>query len=198
MLDHLQQGHLSSRETLTIARIVKVDHAGEYGAIRIYSAQIAVAARLYPDVVTALAGMLEHEKKHCEAFRDAMPSRKSRPCRVMSFWSLGGAMLGFGTALFGRKAIWVCTAAVEETVHRHLDEQLDFLATRDPELHDIISSIREEEIFHLRHAEGQIIQIGLLGRVLHSAISQITDAMIWLSTWGDSTRLMRELRNRTP
>jgi 3-demethoxyubiquinol 3-hydroxylase len=104
---------ISPREALTIARIVRVNHAGEYGAIRIYSAQIAIATRLYPDIAPALAEMLEHEKRHCRLFFEAMPARHSRPCRIMSLWSWGGALLGVITALMGRQAIWICTAAVE-------------------------------------------------------------------------------------
>src|SRR3981189_843377 len=64
---------ISARDALTIARIVRVNHAGEYGAIRIYSAQIGVSARRYPDVVPALTDMLQHEKKHCAAFLAALP-----------------------------------------------------------------------------------------------------------------------------
>lgn len=187
----------SARDALTITRIVKVNHAGEYGAIRIYSAQIGVSARRYPDVVPALSGMLEHEKQHCAAFLAAMPRRNSRPCRVMSLWSWGGWLLGFGTALMGRQAIWICTAAVEAAVHRHLDDQLAFLAGRDDELQGIILSIREEELAHLHHAESQIAVRGRGARLLQSLISHVTDALIWLSTWGDSARMMRDLRGTT-
>lgn len=185
---------LSPRDALTIARIVRVNHAGEYGAIRIYTAQIAVAARRYPDVAPALSDMLEHEKKHCAAFRAAMPARNSRPCRAMSLWSWGGALLGLITALMGRQAIWICTAAVEAAVHRHLDDQLHFLARRDPALTDIILSIREEEEAHLHHAEERIAPPGAGGRLLRRLISDATDAVIWLSTWGDSTRMASDLR----
>ena len=148
--------HPSAREALTVARIVKVNHAGEFGAIRIYSAQIAVAARRYPDIAPALGEMLAHEQKHCAAFFGAMPQRNSRPCRIMSLWSWGGWLLGFLTALMGRQAIWICTAAVEAAVHRHLDDQLHFLQSRDPELRDIVLSIRAEELAHLHHAEERI------------------------------------------
>jgi ubiquinone biosynthesis monooxygenase Coq7 len=96
-----------AREALTIARIVKVNHAGEYGAIRIYSAQIAVARRLWPDVVPELSDMLGHERQHCAAFRAAMPDRSARPCRVMPLWSWSGWLLGFLTALTGRQGIWI-------------------------------------------------------------------------------------------
>jgi 3-demethoxyubiquinol 3-hydroxylase len=185
---------VSARDALTIARIVKVNHAGEYGAIRIYGAQIGVSARRFPDVVPALTDMLRHEKQHCAAFFAAMPARRSRPCRVMPLWSWGGWLLGFFTALMGRQAIWVCTAAVEAAVHRHLDDQLAFLAGRDRELHGIIMSIREEELSHLHHAESQIASLGAGSRLLRRLISDLTEVLIWLSTWGDSTRMMGDLR----
>jgi ubiquinone biosynthesis monooxygenase Coq7 len=180
---------------LTISRIVKVNHAGEYGAIRIYSAQIAVASRLFPDVVPALAEMLGHERQHCSKFYGAMPLRRARPCRVMSLWGLGGWLLGLITALSGRQGIWICTAAVEAAVHRHLDDQLHFLADRDLELHALIQSIREEELSHLSHAEHQLEPATASRRSLRRAISSITDVLIWLSTWGDSSRMARELKS---
>lgn len=188
------RANLSARDALTIARIVRVNHAGEYGAIRIYSAQIGVARRWLPDVVPALVEMLAHEKAHCAAFFEAMPERGSRPCRVMSLWSMGGWLLGFLTALAGRQSIWICTAAVEATVHRHLNDQLHFLAGRDAGLHAIILSIREEELSHLRHAEEHLGAPVPFQQGLRAAISAITDALIWLSTWGDSTRMERDLR----
>jgi 3-demethoxyubiquinol 3-hydroxylase len=185
---------VSPREALTIARIVKVNHAGEYGAIRIYAAQIAVARRLYPVEIPALAEMREHEKRHCAAFRDAMPARRSRPCRVMALWSRGGWLLGFTTALLGRQGIWACTAAVEAAVHRHLDDQLHFLASRDFGLHELILSIRDEELDHLRHAEAQLAVPTAFQRLLRRVIGGVTDGLIWLSTGGDSARMARDLR----
>ena len=182
------------RDALTIARIVKVNHAGEFGAIRIYSAQLIVARWFWPDCCPALSEMLRHERNHCAIFRAAMPPRQSRPCRVMQFWSYGGWLLGFLTACLGRKGIWACTAAVEAAVHRHLDDQLHFLGDRDPELHRIILSIREEELAHLRHAEGQLHSPGAMLLVLRRIISLATDALIWLSTWGDSSRMASALK----
>ena len=105
-----------------------------------------------------------------------------------------GALLGFLTALTGRQGIWICTAAVEAAVHRHLDDQLGFLATRDRDLHDAISNIRVEELSHLHHAEMQLQPPGLYHRALRALISFLTDLMIWLSTWGDSARMARDLR----
>ncbi|MDO9381977.1 MAG: demethoxyubiquinone hydroxylase family protein [Hyphomicrobiaceae bacterium] len=187
------------RDGLTIRRIVRVNHAGEYGAIRIYSAQIAVARWLWPDLVPALDTMLADEIDHCHKFFAAMPERGSRPCRIMQLWSLGGYVLGGATAVLGRRTIWVCTAAVEETVHRHLDEQMHFLARRDAGLHDVIASIRDQEFAHLTHALDQLqgMPTGATARALHRAIATITEVLIWLSTWGDSSRMTRALREAT-
>src|SRR6201991_3389659 len=96
---------LSPREALTVARIVRVNHAGEYGAIRIYRAQIAVARRLFPDIAHDLGEMLDHEIRPCAVSPAGVPARRSRPCRLISLWSTGGALLGFLTALTGRQGI---------------------------------------------------------------------------------------------
>jgi ubiquinone biosynthesis monooxygenase Coq7 len=184
---------MNAAEQLTIARILKVNHAGEHGAIRIYRAQLWVARRLYPDAVAFLEETLGHEVRHCALFRSAMPARQARPCRVMALWGNGGYVLGFLTALMGRQGIWICTAAVESAVHRHLDDQLHFLRSRDPELNELVLSIQEEELSHLHHAEERITTRGFRARALNGLITWSTDAVIWLSTWGDSTRMAREL-----
>lgn len=180
---------------LTIRRILKVNHAGEFGAIRIYGAQIWMALRLFPDIVPALREMKDDEIDHCRQFREAMPSRNAKPCRVMAFWSLGGYLLGFLTALGGRNMVWICTEAVESTVHRHLEDQLAFLQKRDPELHQLIASIQEQELAHLREADKNQTTRGLGRRLLLPVIGFLTDLMIWLSTWGDSKRLHAEMGN---
>jgi len=112
----------------------------------------------------------------------------------MPLWSWSGWLLGFLTALTGRQGIWVCTAAVEAAVHRHLDDQLYFLQGRDAGLKRIIEEIREEELSHLHHAEAQINSPGAARQLLRRIISDMTDVVIWLSTWGDSTRMARDLR----
>jgi len=184
---------MAPREKLTVKRILKVNHAGEYGAIRIYRAQIWIARRLYPDVLRFLEETLEHEVEHCKLFKGAMPQRQARPCRIMSLWGNGGFVLGFMTALLGRQGIWICTEAVEATVHKHLDDQLYFLKTRDPELYALIDEIREEELSHLHHAQEQISSRGLWKRALGLLVVVATETVIWLSTWGDSTKMSKEL-----
>lgn len=181
------------RVRLAVARILKVNHAGEYGAIRIYRAQIWVARRLYPDAVAFLEETLGHEINHCAMFRNAMPQRAARPCRAAFLWGNGGLILGFLTALMGRQGIWICTAAVEGAVHKHLDDQLFFLRDKDPELHALIDAIQAEELHHLNYAEERIVSTSWWARWLSAFIAAATDVVIWLSTWGDSTRMARDL-----
>jgi len=178
---------------VTIRRILKVNHAGEFGAIRIYGAQILVARRLFPDIVPTLEEMRRDEIDHCRLFREAMPARGAKPCRVMSFWNLGGSVLGLLTALSGRNMIWTCTEAVESTVHRHLEDQLAFLQKRGPELHALIASIQEQELAHLRKAENNQTRRGLSHALFLPVVGALTDVMIWLSTWGDSSWMRAEM-----
>jgi ubiquinone biosynthesis monooxygenase Coq7 len=184
---------MRKRDQLTIGRILKVNHAGEYGAIRIYQAQLCVARRRYPDIVPFLDETLGHEIEHCALFRNAMPKRRAKPCRVLSLWGNGGLVLGLLTALLGRQAIWICTEAVEATVHQHLDDQLYFLQSRDAELHALISGIQQEELHHLHYASERITSRSWWTRLLRATISMATETVIWLSTWGDSTRMAKDL-----
>ncbi|MDC9833437.1 demethoxyubiquinone hydroxylase family protein [Rhizobium binxianense] len=183
----------AGKRAVTVRRILKVNHAGEFGAIRIYRAQIWMARRLFPDIVPALCDMRNDEIEHCRLFRDAMPSRHAKPCRVMAFWSLGGYLLGFLTALGGRNMVWICTAPVESTVHRHLEDQLASLETRDPQLHGLIASIQEEELAHLSEAEKNQTRHGVSYALLLPIVAALTDLMIWLSTWGDSSWMRAEM-----
>lgn len=182
------------RDQQTIRRILKVNHAGEYGAIRIYRAQLWVARKFYPEIVPFLDETLNHEIEHCSLFQSAMATRKARPCRIMSLWGRGGFILGLFTALLGRQGVWICTSAVEATVHKHLEEQLHFLNERDKELSVLIRSIQTEELQHLDHANAHITQEGILANILRSSITIITEIIIWLSTWGDSTKMAHELK----
>lgn len=186
----------TKRTTLTIARIVKVNHGGEVGAIKIYQAQIWLARRLFPDVVESLNDILENEKRHCAAFYDAMPARNARPCHLMGLWSLGGFVLGACTAVLGRRAVWICTSAVEHAVHRHMVDQLEFLARHDSELHEIVRRIQEDELRHLDTADSRLRPISMARRILHPLVFAVTDLVIWLSTSGDSSRLQRDLKPR--
>jgi ubiquinone biosynthesis monooxygenase Coq7 len=181
-------------EELTVQRILKVNHAGEHGAIRIYGAQIAVSKLLWPSVTPVLDELRKHEIEHCRPFRRAVPAHGARPCRAMFPWGVGSYLLGLVTALSGPCMIWICTEAMESAVHRHLDDQLNFLAPRSAELHALIASIQEEELSHLHEAQQRRGSPTALHRLSIAIIGATTDGLIWLSTQGDLARIAAELR----
>ncbi|WP_298332139.1 demethoxyubiquinone hydroxylase family protein [Asticcacaulis sp.] len=177
----------------TIARILKVNHAGEYGAIRIYRAQLWTARWLQPDLVPFLTETLSHEIDHCRRFRESMGAYKTRPCHAMWLWSTRGWVLGLATALMGRNAVMACTAAVEGKVHRHLDEQIAFLMRVNDPLADLIADIRIQEIEHLEFARARLKET-TLSRLIEAFVGIATEGVIWLSTQGAVTRMERGLR----
>jgi 3-demethoxyubiquinol 3-hydroxylase len=185
----------SAKDQVTIRRILKVNHAGEFGAIRIYRSQAAIARLLYPELTGFLSQTLSHEIAHCALFRDAMPQRAARPCRIMALWGTGGSVLGLITALFGPQQIWTCTAAVEATVHRHLEDQLRFLAGKDEPLRAAIAEIQHEELSHLHYAQAQRHPGRKGSRMLYRFICIATETVIWLSTWGDSVTMARAIES---
>lgn len=111
----------------------------------------------------------------------------------MSLWGVGGTLLGTGTALLGKNAIMICTKAVEQTVHRHLEDQLVFLKSRDSELHTVISDIQIEENNHLAFAKARL-RPSILNKPLDMFITLSTEIVIWLSTQGAVSRMEKALR----
>lgn len=178
---------------VAIKRILRVNHAGEYGAIRIYQAQISVAKLFHKEIVPFLTKMRDDEINHLTAFRNAMPERQTRPCHTLWLWSGGGYLLGLITALMGRNFIMVCTEAVEDAVHRHMNEQITFLKDRDKRLKEIIETIKVEELEHLHYAE-KLVKHNALTRLTGHVITVATNVMIWLSTQGASQLMKRDLR----
>ncbi|OHB38939.1 MAG: hypothetical protein A2882_05265 [Phenylobacterium sp. RIFCSPHIGHO2_01_FULL_70_10] len=174
-----------------IRRILRVDHGGEYGAVRIYRSQLAVARWRTPRLAPFLAEILEHEEAHEARFRALMPARAARPCRLMWLWGVGGGALGLLTALLGSRAVLACTAAVERTVHVHLQDQIRAVSDRDPELRRTLQEILAEEEAHLAFAETRLPQDRR--DWLEPPIAAVTEALIWLSTRGESARLTRAL-----
>ena len=174
--------------------ILRVDHAGEYGAIRIYRAQIAMARWRAPDLVPMLTEALADEMRHRDHFDAGLRARGLRPCDMLPLWGVGGSLLGGGTSLLGRSAILVCTEAVERTVHRHMDEQVAWLTPREPALAEVIATIRDEEVEHLRRAQDSHgAPLALWLRALDVLVAGTTELLVWLSTYGVSARLQRRI-----
>ncbi|WP_428154426.1 demethoxyubiquinone hydroxylase family protein [Brevundimonas sp.] len=173
------------------ARILRVNHGGESGAILIYRAQIVVSKWRAPDLTPFLREALSHELTHQMRFGALMPARQAKPCRMMWIWTVGGGILGLASALLGREAILACTEAVERTVHKHLDEQIAWATTHDPGLATVIRDIQFEELEHLDFAIRERRRAGFLW--LDKLIATATDGLIWISTRGDSARLAIQL-----
>ena len=114
----------------------------------------------------------------------------------MWIWAIGGGVLGLFSGLIGREAILACTEAVERTVHRHLDDQIAWATEHDEQLKRTIETIRIEELQHLGYATENRRRRGLVW--LERSIEQATEALIWLSTRGDSVRLSRQLALARP
>lgn len=166
----------------SVEQILRVDHAGEYGAIRIYRSQLAIARLLQPQCVDALEEMLQHELRHFQTFDSILTRRGIRTCCALPLWMAGGFILGSVTALLGERAIWVCTAAIESTVNEHLEHQVVVLAMKDPEALSAVESIRRDEKAHEDHA----VKSGGDGRGLYLPLRWLvkgaTSFAIWLST----------------
>ncbi len=167
-------------EGADIERMIRVDHAGEYGAMRIYAGQLAVMRRS-PERRT-VRHMAEQEKRHFDAFEDIMRARRVRPTALMPLWHAAGFALGAATALMGRKAAFACTAAVEEVIDRHYAAQRDRLPSREKELAETIEEFRKEELQHRDIAMENGAEQAPFYALLSQGIKTASKFAIWLST----------------
>jgi len=162
------------------ARMIRVDHAGEYGAVRIYAGQRAVMGESHKKA-GLLKHMYEQEKVHLARFDKFINERGVRPTIMTPFWHVAGFALGATTALMGEKAAMACTQAVEEVIDDHYQEQLDKLNGSDPELEDMIEKFQAEEVEHKKIAEENGAEDALGYPVLSGLIKAGCKAAIWVS-----------------
>jgi len=134
-----------TREEL-IERIIRVDQAGEYGAVRIYAGQLAVLGK--GPKGDMIRHMKEQEDVHLETFSKMVSERRVRPTALQPIWHVAGFMLGAGTALLGEKAAMACTVAVEETIDEHYQAQIAKLGDDEKDLRETCAKFREEELEH--------------------------------------------------
>ena len=129
--------------------MIRVDHAGEYGAVRIYQGQLAVLEAVSGDAkaLAAIRRMAEQEARHLERFDQIVNERRVRPTALSPLWNVAGFALGAATALLGSRAAMACTAAVEEVIDDHYGRQLERLDS-DPELKEAVTEFRADEIAH--------------------------------------------------
>ena len=161
-------------------RIIKVNHAGEHGAIAIYTGQILMARLTARDMLDQLVAFRAHERRHRAIF-GAELQRRGRP-RCRSYWlcGTGGFVLGAVTGLFGANAIAATTVAVERVVLRHLEHQLFVLRDRDPMAVAAISAIVSEERQHHDHSACHLQAGALWPKVIAPIVSASTEAVIRL------------------
>ena len=133
-----------------IEEFIRVDHAGERGAVKIYEGQLLALNTLIKDesLKKTIEEMKIHEKEHCDFFENEIKKRKIEPTKFLPLWDLLGVGLGFGSTLLGKKAAMLCTASVEEVIDEHYQSQIDQLGSEEKDLKKKIIKFREDELHH--------------------------------------------------
>ena len=133
-----------------VEEFIRVDHAGERGAVKIYEGQLLALNTVIKDddLKKLIEEMKSHEKEHCDFFEKEIKKRKIKPTKFLPLWDLLGVGLGFGSTLLGKKAAMLCTASVEEVIDQHYQSQINQLGSDEKELKKKIIKFREDELHH--------------------------------------------------
>ena len=133
-----------------VEEFIRVDHAGERGAVKIYEGQLLALNTLVKDesLKKTIEEMKVHEKEHCEFFENEIKKRNIQPTKFLPLWDLLGVGLGFGSTLLGKKAAMLCTASVEEVIDKHYLNQINQLDINEKDLKKKITKFRQDEINH--------------------------------------------------
>ena len=133
-----------------VEEFIRVDHAGERGAVKIYEGQLLALNTLIKDesLKKTIEEMKIHEKEHCEFFEKEIKKRNISPTKLLPLWDLLGVGLGFGSTLLGKKAAMLCTASVEEVIDKHYLNQINQLDSSEKELKKKIIKFRNDELKH--------------------------------------------------
>ena len=133
-----------------VEEFIRVDHAGERGAVKIYEGQLLALNTLVKDesLKKTIEEMKIHEKEHCEFFENEIKKRNISPTKFLPLWDLLGLGLGFGSTLLGKKAAMLCTASVEEVIDKHYLDQINQLGPNEKDLKKKIIKFREDELHH--------------------------------------------------
>ena len=133
-----------------IEEFIRVDHAGERGAIKIYEGQLLALNTFIKNnnLKEIIEEMKEHEKEHCNYFENEIKKRNIKPTKLLPLWDLLGVALGFGSTMLGKKATMLCTASVEEVIQEHYANQIKELGNDEKKLKEKIIKFREDELHH--------------------------------------------------
>ena len=155
----------------TLEEIIRVDHAGERGAIKIYEGQLLALKTIKQDnlLKDKIEEMKEHEKEHLEYFEREIQKRKIKPTYLLPLWDVMGVALGFGTVLLGKKAAMLCTASVEEIIEDHYQNQLGKLGNDEMVLKAKIEKFKGQEANHKNIA----YESGATNKGLYSVLDKV-------------------------
>ena len=133
-----------------IEEFIRVDHAGERGAIKIYEGQLLALNTLIKNdsLKKTIQEMKNHEKEHLDYFENEIKKRNIEPTKFLPLWDILGITLGFGSTIMGKKAAMLCTASVEEVIDNHYQNQIKQLKNDEKKLKDKIIKFREDELHH--------------------------------------------------
>ena len=133
-----------------VEEFIRVDHAGERGAIKIYEGQLLALNTFIKDdnLKKKIEEMKVHEKEHCDYFENEILKRKIKPTKFLPLWDILGVGLGFGSTILGKKAAMLCTASVEEDIDEHYSDQIKQLNNDEKKLKEKIIKFREDELHH--------------------------------------------------
>tara|TARA_B100001540_G_scaffold302217_1_gene309496 strand:- start:58 stop:591 length:534 start_codon:yes stop_codon:yes gene_type:complete len=133
-----------------VEEFIRVDHAGERGAIKIYEGQLLALNTLVKNdkLKKIIEDMKEHEKEHCDYFENEIKKRNIKPTKFLPLWDLLGVGLGFSSTIIGKKAAMLCTASVEEVIQEHYANQIKQLESDEKKLKNKIIKFRQDEIEH--------------------------------------------------
>ena len=133
-----------------LTEFIRVDHAGERGAVKIYEGQLLALNTIVKNegLKKTIEDMKEHEIEHCQFFENEIKKRNIEPTKFLPLWDLLGVGLGFGSTLLGKKAAMLCTASVEEVIDKHYLDQINQLGPDEEELKKKITKFRQDELDH--------------------------------------------------
>ena len=133
-----------------IEEFIRVDHAGERGAIKIYEGQLLALNTIVKDenLKKIIEKMKIHEKEHCAFFENEIKRRNIKPTKFLPLWDLLGVAIGFSSTLLGKKAAMLCTASVEEVIDEHYQNQINQLNSDEKKLKEKITKFRQDELHH--------------------------------------------------
>ena len=154
-----------------VEEFIRVDHAGERGAVKIYEGQLLALNTLIKDenLKKTIEEMKVHEKEHCQFFENEIKKRKIKPTKFLPLWDLLGVGLGFGSTILGKKAAMLCTASVEEVIDEHYQNQINQLGSNEKNLKEKIIKFREDELHHKNIAYKE----GATKKGIYSILDQI-------------------------